>query len=455
MERNVTEHVFLRFDGLDHPVALHDADAIEALVEDVLALWPHGRVDAATAPSDDPAPFVSIAPVAAQSADAQAQKYTLRALDADGVLGGAREWDGVNTLCDLVAEMAWERLRSDPSLLCLHAAAAAFNGRLVVFPNARRAGKSTFTAGLAHLGHQIFTDDFLPVRFDADTQGFHGVANGAAPRIRLPLPDDFSADFHDWVAQDRGPSNRQYKYLTSAPLAQGGAQLPLGAMVVLERSQTPVAPRLDPLDREAALESLITQNFARTLHAGTILTSTDTLTQHVPLYRLTYSNAQDAAAFLSSHPAFATWPDAGIARADGGANAGADTAAKIDARQAPLDTGVHAMPEFLPDMAYVQAESITEVAAGSDHFLADAQGMSIYRLNPLSSAIWRLLSAATTVAEVIDLVSEAYPDVPAEHIDRDCTALMCGLAQAGLIVAADPISDPISAQNSGQVAAAQ
>ncbi len=204
----MTETTLFQFESLNASVALTDAAEVEAMLSHVLSAWPHRRI----ASSDGVPPFATITRSGRDT-------WALAAQDAPSK---PREWDTVNVVCDLVAEMAWERLRSDPDLLCLHAAAAEFAGRLVVFPNGRRAGKSTLAAALAEIGHRLYTDDFLPIRVDGQAQAFLGLANGVAPRIRLPLPTGFSDAFHAWVEQDPGPANAQYKYLLSAPIAPSG-----------------------------------------------------------------------------------------------------------------------------------------------------------------------------------------------------------------------------------------
>lgn len=414
----MTEATYLQFQSLNRPVALVQAAEIEAMLTDVLARWPHHSLAAAT----DIPPFVSIA------ASGGGQKWTLTVPGANAM---PRQWDTVNTVCDLVAEMAWERLRSEAELLCLHAAAADFGGRLVVFPNARRAGKSTLAAALARLGRRLFTDDFVPIRVDAEAGVFLGVANGVAPRIRLPLPENFSDAFRNWVAGDRGPANAQYKYLVDTELAPHGDTLPLGAMVLLDRQDSPVAPMLTAIPREDALASMISQNFARAHHAGMILRSIDTLTQHLPVFRLTYHHAEEAASFLTEHPDLQALPPARIGDV-GPLN-----------RQAPFERLGEAAPVFRPECSYVQAPGLTETEAGSDHFLADGTGISIYRLNSGSAPIWRLLAEPITLAEVVEIYAAAFPDVPADQIARDCESLMRGLVEARLIM---PESTRLAAQ---------
>ena len=403
----MTETKYLQFEGLGSPVALENAAELLPMIDDVLRQWPHHSTKTAHAP-----PFVTIKP-------SDGKNWSLELPETQSA---KRKWNDVNAVCDLVAEMAWERIRTEPDLLCLHAAAVEFAGRLVIFPNVRRAGKSTLTAALARLGHRIYTDDFLPVRFDEASQTFEGIANGVLPRIRLPLPDSFSDSFHAWVNDDPGPSNRQYKYLQSAPVAPGPETMPLGAMVMLDRRDDPITPLLTSIPREDALTNLITQNFARTQLSSAILTSMDALSRHMPVFRLTYHCGEEAAAFLAAHPELKALPAA--------------TAGNVShkAASAPLEKRGEPAPSFERASRYVQANGLTEMQVGPDHFLTDGDGLSIYRLNAGSVAIWRLLAEPTDLDEVIDVLSTAFHNVAPSQIAADSEDLMRNLAVARLIV---------------------
>lgn len=400
---------YLQFDGLKNPVALENAARLLPMISDVLTGWPYKMTAIC-----EGRPFVTIRP-------SGADKWELELAEMQS---DPRRWNAVNVICDLVAEMAWERLRSDPSLLCLHAAAVAFSGRLIIFPNTRRAGKSTVTAALARLGHKAYTDDFLPVRVDVQSQTYLGIANGVAPRIRLPVPEGFSDDFHAWVQQDTGPSNSQYKYLQSAPIASGGETMALGAMVILDRQNDPVAPFLEPIPRADALSSLISQNFARTQLSSTILKTLDALTDDLPVFRLTYHSGEEAAAFIAKHPALQSLPSV---------KHGMTGPAP---EQAPLGKLDQPKPEFVRSCQYIQAAGVTETQVDQDQFLADSNGLSIYRLNAGSVAIWKILAEPANLDEVIEILTIAFEDTAPDQIAADSTYLMQSLAESGLIVPA-------------------
>nr|WP_239058456.1 PqqD family protein [Aliiroseovarius sp. PrR006] len=185
------------------------------------------------------------------------------------------------------------------------------------------------------------------------------------------------------------------------------------------------------MEREDALASLITQNFARTRHAGAILRSVDLLSRHLPIYRLSYHCAEEAAEYLSTHPDLANLPAAQL------------TDFAQDDRQAPLDQPIHPALAFVKELCYAQADGVTESVVGDEAFLADGSGIGIFRLNPVSAAIWNLLEEPTDLNEIVEILSEAFPDVPVDQISTDSENLMRSLARARLIT---PAPQSVAAQ---------
>jgi hypothetical protein len=401
---------YLQYTGLSSPVALHHAAELENLISTVIPTWP------ATLESTPPLtpPFATIRPT-------EKGKW---AIDVHVGKGDRREWDAVDVVCDLISEIAWERLRSRPELLCLHAAAVSFGQRLVVFPNARRSGKSTLAIALARLGHELFTDDFLPVEVERHEATLLGIANGIAPRLRLPLPEDFATSFQAWVDNDPGPENDRYKYLLDIPLAKGLDTMPLGAVVVLKRQDDTIEPQLHPIGRSEALDRMIRQNFSRDMHSGRILKSIEVLTEHVPCFCLTYSSAESAAECLHLNTELARLPAARMNR----------EFLFDDHRPA----GQPQSPQTVFDncSAYVQTSGLFETEVSGECFLADRQGKTIHRLNQGSVAIWQVLSEPTTLEELTEILSAAFPDVDGTRLRIDGENIMRQLSDAGLIEAA-------------------
>nr|WP_302478473.1 PqqD family protein [Ruegeria arenilitoris] len=99
--------------------------------------------------------------------------------------------------------------------------------------------------------------------------------------------------------------------------------------------------------------------------------------------------------------------------------------------------------DFLRDKNYVQTPGVTQTKAGEDRFLADQDGIGIFRLNPMSSAIWGLLEEPIELDEIIEILAAAFPDVARDQILTDCDRLMRELAKAQLII---PLEEDVVAQ---------
>ena len=403
---------YVDLEGLNAPLHVHSPDIVRPLLDPILAAWPKTYRDSNLT---GVVPFASLGP-------AKKGRWFLRAplaANPDAL------HNPVNAICDLVVEMSWERLRSRPELLCLHAAALTFGERLVIFPNARRAGKSMLTAALSHLDHHVFSDDFVPLSVDPETRVIRGMANGIAPRLRLPLPDNISASFEQWITGRIGPSNRQYGYLTGIELPSSGTTLPIGAMVLLERDPDLSGPAtLEPVTREEAMSALVTQNFGRQVHAGAILTVTDALTRSVPVLRLRYNGVEEAAALLDGSADMQNLPAAKMPETD---HLGAMP-------PAPLDD-VEPLGEVLVDLdqMYSKLPDYTEIETETALYLADGIGVAIHRLNPVSTLIWKLLDEELTGTEMVAVMQDLYPDIAIDRLQTDVASALKFLRQRRLI----------------------
>ena len=398
--------VGLAFADLAAPILLDGAVSLLPMIRRVLVDWLPDSVDA-----DAAAPCLTIT-------EPRPGRYVLTTPDSPPP---ERDWDAVNAVCDLVVELAWEQVRSNPSWLCLHCAAVEFAGRLVLFPNRRRAGKSTLSAVLAARGYRVFTDDFLPVQVDGSGH-ITGRANGILPRLRLPLPKGFSQGFVDWVAANPGPLNRKYKYLETQALAPRGASLPIGAVVILDRDGDGETG-LSEVSQSVALDDMITQNFARSLHAARILVASQRVTETAELYRMRYQSAEQAADLLEAR--FSEWrAPVRVSETRGEMPTGGADLAMLEQAAPKLDTTQDQM----------RAPGVTEVTVGDVVYLTDAHGLGVHRLNPGSHALWQLLAEPGSLTEMTDLLCAAFPEVPRAQIEQDNLATLRQFAKARLIV---------------------
>jgi Coenzyme PQQ synthesis protein D (PqqD) len=396
----------LLFKGLAAPLRLTDAAALRPILNKVSQAWPYRVLPA------DPArhPFFTITGLPGPSRF-RCENHVEPA--------PPRDWNAVNAACDAMAALAQALGAEDPSVVCLHAAAVAMAGRLVVFPNLRRAGKSTLAAGLAQAGHVVFSDDVLPLGLAANGVAF-GRAMGLAPRLRLPLPDNVSQNFRDWVAHHAGPENRQYSYLALPDLPAHGETLPVGAFVILDRREEAVAPQLVPVGPDQAMDVLLQQNFTRDRHSGDVLTSMATVLSGLPVFRLTYCDMEPAVACLGAQ--FARWP----------ADAPCPDGAAVPFRHADLTSH---WPEPPANRPLQQRDGTITREIGETLYLADAEGRAIHRMDALAAAIWDLLAAPFHPDELLATLSAALPGVEADRLANDLDALLERFRREGLVTA--------------------
>jgi len=88
----------------------------------------------------------------------------------------------------------------------------------------------------------------------------------------------------------------------------------------------------------------------------------------------------------------------------------------------------------VPPGCYLRKPEIGVVTIDGESFLADNQGAAIHHLNPVGSAIWTLLAEPVTMADMVDLLHLAFPDVGGEQVKGDLAALIDTLVSKNLLV---------------------
>lgn len=399
------------FRGIAAPLRLTRAEAVLPVLQHAAKGWPSQTVDA------DPQanPFFSITALAGDD---------LYACESHVQETPPRRFDAVNAVCDAMVGLALALPAQHPDLLCLHAAGIAMAGRLVIFPNVQRAGKSTLSAALARAGHLPFSDDVVPLSFASRGTAF-GHAMGLAPRLRLPLPEVLGQGFRDWAETVAGPRNGQYLYLSLPDQPPQGTVLPLGAFVILDRRDEALSAKLEPVAPEEAMDVLLFQNFTRDRHSGDILRLMAAVLRDRPAFRLSYHDLDSSVACLEE--AFADWPDPGPDRCDAG---------NIRFRLAYL--GVPDLPKGPVGGPLRQRAGTTETWLGDRLFLADAEGRAIHRIDPIGAAVWLVLAEPTAPNEIAALLSDAFPDAGRDRIAADLLQLLTQFHDAALI---EPAAD--------------
>lgn len=402
----------LWFAGLASPARLDTAEAVLALLPEVVFGWPF-QISSA-----DPAkaPFYTIVGDSA-GRQFQCQSHVWNA--------AVRPLDALNAVCDLVAALAHVLPEADPSLICLHAAAVRVSGNLLVFPNVRRAGKSTLSVALAMAGHQVVGDDVVPLSFT--TGGFaHAHALGTAPRLRLPLPLAATPGLRAAIEAAKSISNRQYCYIRVPDQPVRGDVFPVDGFVILDRKDGPYAAKLVPVKPDQAMDVLLHQNFARSRHSGDVLAVMADVLARRPVFRLSYSDLESAIACVEN-----AFPEPLSAS---GAGAGAEVPQTLPFRLA--DFGRRRGVAVSPASRLRQGSGAVVRQIGETLYLADAMGRAIHRADPLAAVIWGLLEEPATPQDLEAILQQAFPGALPAKIAEDLGRLLRKWAKAGLIEAA-------------------
>jgi len=67
-------------------------------------------------------------------------------------------------------------------------------------------------------------------------------------------------------------------------------------------------------------------------------------------------------------------------------------------------------------------------------FLADPDSDILFHLNPVGTAVWRLLDQPVSVEEITGLLCDAFPDVAMQQVESDVCALFEQMTRQGLVV---------------------
>ena len=86
---------------------------------------------------------------------------------------------------------------------------------------------------------------------------------------------------------------------------------------------------------------------------------------------------------------------------------------------------------------YRRSDGISERRVDDVAFLVNPENEALYHLNPLGTALWRLLETPISGADAVDIIDQAFPDVGKDGISKDISALLMDLADHGLIHPAD------------------
>ncbi|ART82916.1 hypothetical protein CBP31_10000 [Oceanisphaera profunda] len=319
--------------------------------------------------------------------------------------------------CSLVAELVSQRMLNEPDLLGLHCASVEINGHLVLFPESSKAGKSTLSVAFAAAGYRVFGDDVLGL-----TPQGAGVAMGVAPRLRLPLPNSFPAEFVAYSERHAGPEDERYRFVIPDEngLAKVDENCPVGAIVLLERDSHILEPEVVTLPPAEGLLQLLCQNFARETSSATLLTRLLPLMQAVPCLLLRYSEPLAGARHL--------------------AQAIKDPQLYAANQASLLNLPPHALQQRGPITAQTTLEhiwsaqhAVTAYPLGDELFLINTTSGAIHRLNSSGKIAWQLLQQQPLSGHDLSDVMASYFKAPLAAVTADVATLLTALAQAGLV----------------------
>lgn len=395
----------LHMEGLPGPVSLCPRSGMIAdQLASVLIGWPV-RIDPADGGGE---PFLHV--------EREGDEFRLHRPD-DGF--EIFEPNDVSAVCSAVLEIIDGRVEGTSDMGSLHGGAVEFAGRLIVFPAGTRAGKSTLVTRLGAAGHRVFSDDLIPI----DMATHEAVATGCLPRPRLPLPPRATGSFVDFVARHAVLEDGYYCYVDPGEgrRARFGDRLAIGAVVLLRRSEEPVAARLEAASHEEALWKLVSQDTRKSYLARDALDDYLRLVGSVGCSRLVYSDLEDAVECLQA--AFASWPSE------------APSSAPMDMARPETRPQVAAMPEAGGSSGplYRRAPHVHLRVVGDSGFLANDETQHIHTLNAIGLALWNLLDQPAGRDQLCALFAEAFPDIPADTIATDIGMLIDRLHEGELV----------------------
>lgn len=319
--------------------------------------------------------------------------------------------------CSLAADLLSRRLEHDAELVGLHCGSVEINGRLALFPQGSRAGKSTLSTAFAAAGYRIFGDDVLGLTPDGE-----GVAMGVAPRLRLPLPASLPAELTRYIGRHAGPSDDRYRYVLpfKGGLAQSGETCPVGALVLLERSDTPVRLEAVPLSPGDGLLQLLCQNFARETAPQALMARFLPLMERVPCLLLSYSDPLAGARHLAS-----------VLEGEGDAGA-----IEPEPMFAPPENNARLLPVERTTL-WQHGTGVDTYPLGDELFLIQLSAGVIHRLNHTGRLVWQLLGEEPLAVDELGALLAEHFCRPEAEVGDDVAALMAALHGAGLVEPAE------------------
>ena len=327
--------------------------------------------------------------------------------------------DPVDAVCDFLVDLVKFYNDAHPQFMCLHAAAVAYQGGLILFPNTYNVGKSLLSAHLIAKGAKLFSDDVIPI----DDVTFEGISLGCRARLRLPLPDNITSDFDDFYNQRRGVVSRQFQYLnlSNDEQADFAERLPIRAIVLLDRKPH-YQTMLSQANLSDVIKAMVLRNFARQSGGRNILENLISLASNVPCYRLRYGDCHQGSKMLINRFT-ETWTAIPAPRHSNGFTN--DVAGQ---RCDQLGNGA-----ALIQGEYRRTPEVFSKAIDDDRFLVNARNNMIFHLNTMASIVWDLIETPVTIETVTTDLCQLFPDTDNQTIKNDAEMLFKQLLRNDLV----------------------
>lgn len=389
----------LRWQGTDAPVLIPDDPTLIWALAETQGGWP-----VVACPSPPEHPF--LARLTGNGHGTYA--LTSRHLDQPMIgLGLAA------AICGINADLIEAYLASRPELSGLHAGGAMIGDRLIALTGEAASGKSTLIARLsAEPDMMIFCDDILPVAPDGTA-----TALGLATRLRLPLPETATQDFHNHANRYKGPADEQYAYVLAPTHAPHGKTAPLSAIVALDRKPSGPA-HLEWLDPGELTRLMLLQNVAINRDSAEALARAEALIGTRPALRLVYSDLEDAVVILR--------------QAFGQPDLLPETLDIVPSRPLIQKSLVREVPVD-PGQVWQRTDDVQLQTRGSAGFLVRADSPTVWTLDQTALAVWLMLEQPGNAQDMAAAMVEVFPDEPPRRLTRDIARLLAGLLAEGLI----------------------
>ena len=381
----------LRFPGVGAPLVLPPDDGLIAALSSCLSGWLPSAKTGAQGPA--------LALVLPESGGS----FTLASRHLDQPLA---HLSPTATICGLIADLAQGFCDDLPGGLGLHCAAFRFGpGPLILLTGGHRAGKSTLIAHLAlREGVEIFGDDVLPI-----SSSGQAIALGAAPRLRLPLPETLGPTARDRILL----ADTRYAYLQPLRLAPHGTTARPGLLIALEREEG-ADPSLHPMPKDQAVALLLRQSITALPEPEQALARAEALVAGMTCLTLRLGCPDTAAGFLAK----SFGPGAPLLATN---------------RLPPLPPKARRMRPPAPDQPLVRATGFTLRRIQSGLFLWHPEESMLWHLNGLAHALWLMLDTPATATELAAELSTVFPQTPADQISADLAAFLAEAQENGLI----------------------